>query len=228
MTIISLSGWAKSGKTRAAQILVEELGYKQMKFASPLKRIVERVTDIPEGSIEGKKDAVIDMCIPVEAMAIEIMVELGITRWAAEQRISEPSLFKTTIPVLGVTPEQMLNDLEDITEMNSFGMTYRQMLQKLGTDVMRNKWNENIHVLLAEKMVDVVKGKNLVFDDVRFPNEQALLKKLGAKTYWLHRPALVPDDFHSSETSMGESDCDEVLLFREGELLDEDVRRKFG
>ena len=60
----------------------------------------------------------------------------------------------------------------------------------------------------------------LYSQDARFPNELDLAKENGAKVIWLHRPALVPKDFHASETSIGGSDCDMTLKSLEGEELD--------
>ncbi len=227
MTIISLAGWQKSGKTRVADLLVKEKGFVRAKFASPLKRIIERTCELKAGEIENLKSSKIDEFISREKLAIEILIELGLTRWSAVKRVSEPSVFNSKIPALGITPKQMLNDLEMVTDANSFNMTYRELLQKLGTEIMRNKWDKEIHVNLQEEWLNKNKNKHLVYDDVRFPNEIALLKKYDAKVYWLHRPALVMDDFHESECSLGEDDCDEIIISREGTLLDNVIRDKF-
>lgn len=228
MTIISFAGWAGSGKTRASEILSKEKGFTKAKFAAPIKSIVERAAGVAEGAIEHLKGDKTGVYVSEETLATEILVQLGLSRWAAEQRLIEPSVHTSGIAVLGgVTTKQMLLDLEEISGEEFANMTYRQVLQKLGTDIMRNKWRKDIHVCMQEDWIMKNKHKNIVYDDVRFPNEITLLKKYGASTYWLHRPALSPQDRHESEVSLGESDCEYVIVSREGSLLDEDIRHKF-
>lgn len=254
MTNTVFCGFKKSGKSRAADILTQN-GYELFKFATPLKRIIEKSLELGTGSMENLKDDVFmsteiigegdfaqhhpSAFFKGEMMHIEemdltirfvknILIELGMTEDGAYNRIMEDSVRNMPITGFdGITTAMMLEDVSELFFSYSDkeqDITFRKLLQDLGTDVMRS-WNKDIHVKLMDNALTDYKGK-VVIDDARFPNELAFCReKLGADIVWLHRPSLVPDDFHESETSIGESDCEYVIKSREGEALDRTIQR---
>lgn len=57
-------------------------------------------------------------------------------------------------------------------------LTPRWVLQYLGTNVIRTHFNDNIWMLALERRLMNV-SENVVLSDVRFPNELAMLRRLG-------------------------------------------------
>ena len=62
-----------------------------------------------------------------------------------------------------------------------WGVTNREILQKVGTDAMRNGFCKNVWIKIAElKLKDMLAaGKKVIVTDVRFDNEAELIEKLG-------------------------------------------------
>lgn len=62
-----------------------------------------------------------------------------------------------------------------------WGMTNREILQKIGTEAMRNGFCKDVWIKIAElKLKDMLdKGKKIIVTDVRFDNEAELIEKLG-------------------------------------------------
>lgn len=80
----------------------------------------------------------------------------------------------------------------------------RHMLQFIGTDLIR-KYNTNWHVDRIREMID--RNKDYVIDDVRFPNEKALIEELGGDCWFVTRTTLDNVSNHESETSITWNDC---------------------
>ena len=78
----------------------------------------------------------------------------------------------------------------------------RQLLQIIGTDVIR-KYNENWHV---EKMIEQIQSysgdKLIVIDDVRFPNERDAILRLSGEVFFVLRPNSLTISNHPSETAL--------------------------
>ena len=78
----------------------------------------------------------------------------------------------------------------------------RQLLQVIGTDVIR-KYNENWHV---EKMIEEIQSysedKLIVIDDVRFPNEREAILRLSGEVFFIVRPTSLTISNHPSETAL--------------------------
>lgn len=222
---VTLTGIMGSGKSHVANIL-EANGWEVFKFATPLKEIIETAFDLERGEIEHLKTSRIEFeefpMYYAVVMAEEILIKMGVSKFGAKARINEPSVMTSPIPSLGgLTGEQMVFEIKDLlTELRTMRGTYRELLQRLGTDLMRS-WNEDIHVEFARNAIQKKKLKKpLVIDDARFMNEiEYARKELKSEVVWLHRPSLVHKDFHSSETSISQKDADLVILSQEGELL---------
>ena len=93
--------------------------------------------------------------------------------------------------------------------------TVRQLLQVIGTDLIREN-NKDWHVNEIRKMVQ--KDRDYVFDDVRFPNELALIMELGGICWYIVRPKLDNVSNHISETSIRWQDCGTYVIINDGDL----------
>ena len=90
----------------------------------------------------------------------------------------------------------------------------RRLLQTLGTEWGR-AMNSRLWVRCAEvRAKDALEdGRQIVFDDVRFPNEVEMIRGLGGKVWRLSREGISSDDSHSSEAGLPDE-----LVDREVEL----------
>lgn len=121
-----------------------------------------------------------------------------------------------------------LEDLYDVVEKTK----YRKQMQILGTDILRNKIDEDVFNKLLEKKVD--KTKSFVIDDLRFINEYEYWKDFAkkynyeVKTFNISRPSTtlrIDESNHISENLKG-IDFD-FVIFNNGtkeELLN-DIRK---
>lgn len=90
---------------------------------------------------------------------------------------------------------------EKITEL---GVSPRQMMQTLGTEWGRSCIHPDLWIMVAAGAVERQRkrGRNVVIDDVRFPNEAEMIRKLGGELWLVHRPGVVYEGGHSSEGAL--------------------------
>lgn len=103
----------------------------------------------------------------------------------------------------------------------------RVYLQKLGTEVGRDMIDPDVWVRIAEKKIRALwaEGKDVVITAMRFPNEVAMVERMGGESVWVNRTA--PDDAesdesvsaHTSEGSVSEEDF-ELRIENDGTLED--------
>lgn len=96
------------------------------------------------------------------------------------------------------------------------GVTYRHLLQTLGTEWGRSLIHENLWIKVARRMLEQATG-DVVFDDVRFGNEAALIREMGGVIIHVHRPGVDADDGHVSENITLPSDH---VIVNNGTLAD--------
>ena len=124
--LIAFTGKAGSGKTTAAEILVNKLGYQCVSIATPLKAMVAKLLSYYE-------DTNVDT-----------------------------------------------NNKEAI--LYELGVSYRHICQTLGTEWGRNCISSYLWTNIAEqRIVRLLTHSNVVVDDIRFPEEAAMIKRLGGK-----------------------------------------------
>ena len=58
-------------------------------------------------------------------------------------------------------------------------MTVRDLLQVVGTELVRNQWNEDHWVRLMKHRIENCPHEVVLVTDVRFPNEAQLIKEMG-------------------------------------------------
>lgn len=101
----------------------------------------------------------------------------------------------------------------------------RQMLQRLGTDVVRDLIDVDAWVKIMERKVwsSLRSGGKVAVTGIRFPNELRAIERLGGLTVWVERPAHdLAEDTHASETSLKSEDF-QVQVSNSGSL--EDLQR---
>jgi hypothetical protein len=116
-------------------------------------------------------------------------------------------------PIIGATmkgdvchlnEEMLYNDwdyLKDNTDV-------RRLMQVLGTEIGREMFGDNVWVDLAFKHI---KAEDVVFTDVRFPNEADAIRNAGGQVWRINRLNHEPINDHSSETAMDEYAFDHTI-----------------
>lgn len=73
------------------------------------------------------------------------------------------------------------------SEKLGFKVTPRIMLQKIGTEIMRNNLHADIWKIIVERKIVENKDKNIVITDCRFVNELDMIKKYNGKVIHIYR-----------------------------------------
>lgn len=76
----------------------------------------------------------------------------------------------------------------------------RGLMQRMGTEVGRRLWGENFWVEAAMKKIPL--GANVVFSDVRYPNEADAIHENGGQVWRISREGVGPANDHGSEISL--------------------------
>ena len=98
--------------------------------------------------------------------------------------------------------------------------TLREVLQIVGTELLREGFNKNVHV--ASTMANIKDKDNVIITDLRFPNEMEAVKKKGGITIRVNRSFnhkmgsketgtidLTPE--HESEKALDNAEFDYVI-----------------
>jgi hypothetical protein len=98
-------------------------------------------------------------------------------------------------------------NLPDEWRVHGMPMTYREFLQKLGTDAMREGLHDDVWVnaLMADYKslkMDQYYPSNWVITDVRFSNEARAIKKKEGMIIRVDRPGVKPINNHPSEIGL--------------------------
>ena len=169
--IIGFSGRMGSGKGVLASVC-EKHGYKRLSFAMPLKELCAKILCITLDELIKFKNNVQSINLKIDDYICEIIAD------------------ETNLP---------FDKIKDACGENRIIATVREMLQFIGTDVIRNI-DENWHV---KAIVNMMKpdGK-YVIDDIRFPNELDSLNHMGATCWYVVRPTVIRLTHHPAEESL--------------------------
>ena len=98
-----------------------------------------------------------------------------------------------------LSEEQVNGDLKEVLDTR-WGLTPRQILQRLGTDCCRNMFQDDIWVQRMKIWYEKNKTKNVVISDCRFPNEGKAIKDMGGILIKINNPNVeTTKDVHISE-----------------------------
>jgi len=112
------------------------------------------------------------------------------------------ALKRGCMEMFGLTQEQCYGDTKEVLD-EFWGVTPRYILQKVGTECMREQYDSDIWVKSVQKKV--TNGGNWVVTDVRFPNEAAAVQRWGGYLVRVERDGVGASGGianHPSETSM--------------------------
>lgn len=94
---------------------------------------------------------------------------------------------------------------------SNYADEWRRLQQKMGTEVGRDMFGENVWVDLALKDYRPSEG-NLVVSDMRFPNEYEAIHSRGGVCWRVERPGVGPANKHPSETSLDDFHFDRYIM----------------
>jgi len=101
------------------------------------------------------------------------------------------------------TPDFIEGHLKEIPTDYLAGRSPRYAMQTLGTEWGRGLISQNFWVDAAMKQIVPGDG-DIIFDDVRFPNEALAIRRAGGVVVNVVRPALDPVEAHSSEEALAD------------------------
>lgn len=114
---------------------------------------------------------------------------------------------------LGYTPDEcyaMLNGDDKTLPINGLYHNSRYLMQTMMTDWGRQMIDPAIWIRTLEQRLKVSKNRNVIIDDMRFPNEWHWIKNQGGYTICVLRPN-VPSYAHASEGRLNNYKFDMIL-----------------
>ena len=123
-----------------------------------------------------------------------------------EYAFADP-LKTAAVELFGITRQMAYGyeyDREQI--VNGWGISVREMLQKLGTECMRMNFGDDFWTKRAE--IAVSKYTHLIISDVRFDNEARWIKNKGGIVINITRASIDIDSNHVSESGITEQHYD--------------------
>jgi hypothetical protein len=134
-------------------------------------------------------------------------------------RLAEP--IKKMARALGLTHDQVDGPLKEIPLDELCGKTPRYVMQTLGTEWGRRTIGEDIWVRIAQKEIGrlVSNGVSVVVDDVRFPDEAEMIKRLGGAMVRVENPVITQSTAHESERHIFNIEVDYVIV-NDGSIAD--------
>jgi hypothetical protein len=94
------------------------------------------------------------------------------------------------------------------------GVSARHMMQTLGTEWGRACIHPDFWVMIARAKTQRIMADDgsVVIDDVRFPNEAAMIRDLGGELWRIDRPGVTYNGDHSSEGGLEDITPDRVIV----------------
>lgn len=197
--VIGFSGRKRSGKTTLAKMLQTEENAIIITIADYLKHLCCDLMNITYEELNTKKD---------NGYTFDIVPD---KRW-----------FNIIDKHTNIGIDNIKKELENVHIT-----TIRQLLQLIGTDVIR-KYKENWHV---QKMIEDIKSyskdKLIVVDDVRFPNEREAILNLSGDVFFIIRPNVSEVSNHSSETALKWQNFDNRHIIINDNITEDKLKMDF-
>lgn len=185
--IVAFGGRMRSGKGEITNVLTSNFGYELRSFAEPLKELCANLLNISIDKLNEMKNANEQIHFILDEQKIKTVSE------------------RTSIPI---------SDIHSVVDGVTI-KTIREMLQVIGTDVIR-RYNTDWHVNELLKTLDA--NKLYVFDDLRFKNEMDMIKSYGGDCWYVVRPSMLNVSNHISETSLSWKDFDGHVIVNDKHL----------
>lgn len=110
----------------------------------------------------------------------------------------------------GTVKENVLNAIPVFEDVKfNHMMSVRELLQKLGTEAMRDGLHENVWVNAL--FSDVSSENNIIITDMRFPNEMNAITNKGGITIRVTRPGIATET-HPSEIALDDAEFDYEII----------------
>ena len=159
-----------------------------------------------------------------DAAADRLVEKFGYVKLQFGELVSEALIALNPIVGAGIEPG-VVTRYADLIEALGYLRTKeipeaRRLLQALGTEVARNMFGEDVWVDMMERKVRALLARdvNVTITGVRFPNELAMLHRLGGLSVFIYRPGYEQGG-HTSETSIMLLDCTNYIA-NDGSLED--------
>jgi hypothetical protein len=196
MAIIGIFGYAGSGKDTVGKLIQ----YNMSRSRIPIEEVVENYSN--------------------NEWWMEEQSGWEIKKWAGK--------LKYIASIITGIPVEKFED-QEFKKTNlgpEWGMTVRDLLQRLGTEAMRDGLHKNVWVnaLMADYKIhpehfnDIANGRengdgypNWIITDTRFPNEAQAIKDKGGMVIKVDRPGVGPVNGHPSEDALKDYNFDYVI-----------------
>lgn len=176
MKVIGLTGFAKSGKSTATEIL-KSLGGQEVAFAKHLKDVCAVVFGIPREHLDDQAFKE----VPFEFNRIICGDDI-------EKILSYFEVESCQIPAA------------KLAHSGTIMTTPRHVAQYIGTEVLRTI-DQNIHINMAFKLSAKSSAKFLICSDMRFDNELKAVQNTDGLTIGISRQKVVPADLQNLHPS---------------------------
>jgi hypothetical protein len=205
--IVTLSGQMGSGKDTLATILREIVpGAESYAFADHLKTIAMEVFGLSWNEVYGDdKEKEFQRPFVLSPASIE-----QVHAWIVNRN-----------PSYG---EECLHKALEFGRGQHVITTSRKLQQILGTEIMRECYHPDYHILQVQKRIEDAKPTLAIVTDCRFPNELFWGNTQGATTVYISgrtREDFKKDNFnkHASETSMGSPEDYDIHIDNSGTMF---------
>jgi hypothetical protein len=133
------------------------------------------------------------------------------------QKLAYAAPLKRVCRELFLLDEDQLHDPQRKEEVDDFwGMTPRQMMQRVGTDLVRTHLGQDFWLKHMDLTLSSLPSMDrVVISDIRFPNEATLVRRRGGRLIRIVRTDQLhhhDSDTHASEKDQMEIEVDEVIV----------------
>lgn len=224
MEIIGITGFAQSGKDTAGLHLTGQRGFTRYAFADKIREIMHTLDYRLNGSVsvamfldslDGDWDKALKHRVhgPELERAVTLFnrtvaVDAFGDHWRALSDIREDLYILDPFLDGDLTMFELLEllswDWDAAKTHRLYGFEVRRLLQKLGTEVVRESYGANAWVDVVARQIAEEKPERAVITDVRFDNEAEWLHSMGAPVVRISRPGVGPVNNHKSDAGISE------------------------
>jgi len=183
--VVKAQGWRQSTGVNAEMEHMREELNKSISYVDPVEMGVKIV------GISGKKRSGKDH------MADRLVEEHGYEKFSLADPIKEAAK-----EIFGFTEEQVNGDRKE-EEDEYWGLSPRQVLQEMGTDMFREQYGGDIWLDSLHRTLSLELPEKVVIPDIRFPNEVEVVQSWGGHVVRINAEwRLASQDNHASETAL--------------------------
>lgn len=131
------------------------------------------------------------------------------------QKISFAEPLKEMVSIITGIPVMDI-DKNKATYLPEYNLSVRTMLQKVGTDAMRNQVDSDVWIKIAARRIGhIPKHKIVVIPDVRFENEMNFIRQNHGIIITVHRPMMLDNSIYEHISESGQlylPVCDHTII----------------